>query len=188
MAIRIKRGETGRGIIDTVQQISGVDLGECYQCKKCTSGCPVSGLSESPPSEIIRRLQLGADFEILDSDIIWTCASCETCSARCPMEIDMASVMDALRALAVERGAETPEGNAPLFNSAFLNMVKIFGRTYDLAIMAVYKMGTMTFMRDADKVPALLKKRKMALMPTLGADRKTVRRIFERTRHNKGGR
>jgi heterodisulfide reductase subunit C len=104
------------------------------------------------------------------------------------MEVDMASVMDALRALAVERGAATPEGNAPLFNSAFLNTVKMFGRTYDLAIMAVYKMGTRTFMRDADKLPALLKKRKMALMPGLGADRKTVRRIFERTRQAKGGR
>ena len=91
--------------------------------------------TQSPPSEIIRRLHLGAGNELLESDIIWMCLSCETCSARCPMEIDFAAVIDALRALAVVRGAPAPKGNAPLFNRAFLSTVQNFGRAYDLSMI-----------------------------------------------------
>ena len=172
--------------MDVVQEMSDVDLSVCFQCKKCSGGCPVSGVTGSPPSEIIRWLQLGVGDRILESDMIWTCASCETCFARCPMGIDMASVMDALRALAIERKAATPEGNVPLFNRAFLKTVSIFGRTYDLAMIGMYKFGTKTFMKDTDKFPAMLKKKKIALLPALGADRKTVKRIFKEVDRNKG--
>jgi heterodisulfide reductase subunit C len=186
MPIRIKKGTLGKSIMDIVQKMSDVDLRVCFQCKKCSSGCPVSGIAESPPSEIIRRLQLGAGDQILDSDLIWTCASCETCFARCPMGIDMAAVIDALRALAIKKKAAIPEGNVPLFNKAFLKTVGIFGRTYDLAMIGMYKVGTKTFMEDLDKFPTMLKKKKIALLPTFGADRKTVKRIFKEVDRNKG--
>ena len=121
MAITIKKSsEEVEGLIGRVEEISGVDLNLCYQCKKCTSGCPVAKLTESPPSEIMRRLHLGAGDELLDSDIIWACVSCETCSARCPMGIEVAEVMDALRILAIEKKAAKQEGNVPLFNREFL--------------------------------------------------------------------
>ena len=184
--MKIEMGQAARGIASIVEEMSGVDLRTCYQCKKCTSGCPVSGLTESSPSEMIRRLLLGAGDEILDSDIIWTCASCETCFARCPMEIDTASVINALRTLALERGAAAPEGNVPLFNSAFLKTVKMFGRNYDLAMIAAYKFGTASFMKDTDKFPAMLKKGKISLLPPRGADKKRVKRIFEKVRKNRG--
>ena len=164
-----------------VEEISGVDLSVCYQCKKCSSGCPVAKLTQSPPSEIIRRLQLGAGDELLENDIIWMCLSCETCYARCPMGINAAAVMDALRALAQERGASTPEGNMPLVNRAFLLTVKIFGRSYDIPMIAAYKLGTRTFMKDTGKFPTMLRKGKMAIMPPSGANRSVVRRIFSRT-------
>ena len=109
-----------------------MDLSVCFQCKKCSSGCPVASWPSARPSEIMRRLHLGAGDELLDSDLVWMCVSCETCSARCPMGIDVAAVMDALRRLALERGAPKPEGNVPLFNRAFLKTVEIFGRTYDI--------------------------------------------------------
>ena len=51
-----------------------------------------------------------------------------------------------------------------------------------LALIGIYKIGTMTFMKDTDKFPAMLKKGKIALLPTLGAERKTVRRIFRKVR------
>jgi heterodisulfide reductase subunit C len=182
MAIKIKKQKNGNSIIDRVQEMSGVDLSLCFQCKKCTSGCPMSAHSKYPPAEITRRLQLGAGHEILDSDLIWMCASCETCSTRCPMGIDTASVMDALRVLAVANGSKAPEGNAPLFNKAFLKTVEMFGRTYELGMIAAYKIGTSTYMKDTDKFPAMLKKGKIALLPSWEADKKTVKRIFNNIR------
>jgi len=185
MTIRIKKGQTGKGLLDTVAKMSGVDLSVCYQCKKCSCGCTVSNHAQSPPSEIIRRLQLGAGDELLNNDLIWTCVSCETCFARCPMGIDMVSIMDALRKLAIERKAAIPEGNVPLFNKAFLNTVNIFGRTYDLGLMAIYKIGTASYKQDTDKLPIILKKKKIAILPSWSANRKTVKRIFKKARQNK---
>src|SRR5512141_1525902 len=118
--ITIKKKNTGAALKAAVEKVCGVDLSVCFQCKKCSSGCPVAKLTKSRPSEIIRRLHLDAGNELLESDIVWTCVSCETCSARCPMGIEVAAVIDALRKLALARGASKQEGNVPLFNKAFL--------------------------------------------------------------------
>jgi heterodisulfide reductase subunit C len=185
MTIRIKRGQTGKRLLDAVSEMSGVDLSVCYQCKKCSCGCTVSTQVQSPPSEIIRRLQLGVGPELLNSDLIWTCVSCETCYARCPMGIDTVSVMDALRTLAIEKKAVIPKGNVPLFNSAFLKTVKMFGRTYDLGLMAMYKIGTSSYTQDTDKLPVIFEKRKIAFLPSWSSKRKIVQRIFKKAGQNK---
>ena len=185
MKINISKEKTSQGLLPTVEEMADVDLRACFQCKKCDSGCPVSELTGSPPSEILRRMHLGAGDELLDSDLVWMCVSCGTCFARCPMGIGIPAVIDALRALAVERGAATPEGNMPLFNRALLKTVKIFGRTYDLAMLAAHKIGTKSYLKDSDKVPAMLKKGKIALLPPRGADRKTAKQIFDSVRRNK---
>ena len=186
MTVRIKKRAAGSGLIHIVEEMSDVDLSVCYQCKKCTSGCPVANITESPPSEIVRRLHLGAGNELLGSDLVWLCLSCETCTARCPMDIDVASVMDALRALALERGASLPESDIPLFNRVFLKTLKTFGRLYELPMLAAYKIRTRTFMKDTDKFPTMLEKGKIALLPPSGADKRAVKRIFIRTLQNKG--
>jgi heterodisulfide reductase subunit C len=185
MTIRITKGKVSQGLRRTVEEMADVDLSVCFQCKKCDSGCPVSDLTGAPPSEVLRRLHLGAGDELLDSDLVWMCVSCETCFARCPMGIDIPSAMDALRMLAVERGGTTPKGDMPLFNRAFLKTVQVFGRTYDLAMVAAHKVGTKSYMKDADKVPTILKKRKIAILPPRGADRKAARRIFDSVRRKK---
>jgi heterodisulfide reductase subunit C2 len=187
MAIIIKKkSATDIGLLRMVEERSGVDLGACLQCRKCTSGCPVAGLIQSPPSEIIRRLHLGAGNELLESDLVWMCLSCGTCYARCPMKIDIASVIDTMRALALEKGASRPKGDMPLFNREFLRTVEGSGRSYDLSTIIGYKMGTKSFMKDVDKFPAMLKKRKIALLPPSGADKKMVKQIFSKTRGDKG--
>jgi heterodisulfide reductase subunit C len=185
MTITISKDKSARGVARRVREITGVDLSVCYQCKRCTSGCPVAGMARCIPSEVVRRLHLDMGDELLNSDILWMCVSCETCSTRCPMGIDVAAVMDALRKVALERGAAKGEGNVPLFNKAFLKTVQVFGRSYDIAMITAYKLGTGKFMDDTEKFPTMLKKRKIALLPPLGADRKTVRRIFKKTREDR---
>ena len=185
--ITIKKNKTSRALKGAVEQLSGVDLSTCYQCKKCSAGCPVANLAKTRPSEIMRLLHLVAGDELLASDLVWMCVSCETCSTRCPMGIDVAAVMDALRQLAVERGAPTPEGNVPLFNRAFLKTVETFGRSYEIGMITAYKLGTGKWMNDTDKFPAMLKKGKIALLPPRGGDRQIVKRIFKKTRENRGG-
>ena len=53
-------------------------------------------------------------------------------------------------------------------------------------MIGAYKVGTGKFMADTEKFPTMLKKGKTSLMPSLGGDRKTVRRIFKKAKQNKG--
>jgi len=186
MTMIIKRQVPRAGLRYRVEELSGVDLSPCYQCKKCSSGCPVTGLTQSPPAEIIRRLQLGAGDELLKNDMVWLCLSCETCYARCPMQINTGAVIDALRMVAIEKRVAKPKGNIPLFNKAFLTTVRIFGRSYDLPALAFYKLGSGSLVKDMDKLPAMLKKGKMAITPPAGADTRRVRSIFNNVRRKKG--
>ncbi|HEY3389525.1 MAG TPA: 4Fe-4S dicluster domain-containing protein, partial [Prolixibacteraceae bacterium] len=75
-----------------VRQITGVNVRECYQCGKCTAGCPVGERMDLRPSVVMRMLQSGdtaSEEEILRSNSIWLCLTCETCYSRCPMELDI---------------------------------------------------------------------------------------------------
>jgi heterodisulfide reductase subunit C len=178
MTLQIRRKTGARGIRAAVEEASGVSMNACYQCLKCTAGCPVAPHTTTPPSEIVRRLQLGAGEELLESEMIWLCLSCEICYARCPMGINVCAVMDSLKALARERGAAVPKGNMPLFNRLFLDKVKKHGRSYDLGMIVNYKLKTRKLSQDAEKLPAMLRKHKIAILPPSGGDKGRAKRIF----------
>lgn len=83
----------------------GEKLMRCYQCGTCTSDCPVARFSETyRPRQIIRMTQLGLKNRVLDSDTLWLCAACFTCTDRCPQDVEVASVIRVLRNLAAEQG------------------------------------------------------------------------------------
>lgn len=84
----------------------GEKLMRCFQCGTCTSDCPIARFSDTyRPRQIIRMTQLGLKDRVLDSDTLWLCASCFTCTDRCPQDVEVASVIRVLRNLAVEKGS-----------------------------------------------------------------------------------
>jgi heterodisulfide reductase subunit C len=132
------------------------------------------------PSQVMRLVHLGAEEEVLGSQAIWLCASCETCTARCPMDIDIAAVMDALRILAIERKAAMSDTRGKQFNRSFLGSVRRHGRVFELGMMAFYKLRTLDFFSDVDKVPKMLAKGKLALLPKSSKAAAEVREVFGR--------
>jgi heterodisulfide reductase subunit C len=83
----------------------GERLLRCFQCGTCTSDCPVARFSDTyRPRQIIRMAQLGLKERVLNSDTLWLCAACFTCTDRCPQDIEVASVIRVLRNLAAEKG------------------------------------------------------------------------------------
>jgi heterodisulfide reductase subunit C len=83
----------------------GEKLLRCFQCGTCTSDCPVARFSETyRPRQIIRMTQLGLKERVLNSDTLWLCAACFTCTDRCPQDVEVASVIRVLRNLAAEKG------------------------------------------------------------------------------------
>ena len=85
---------------EQVQELTGDHVNLCYQCKKCTSGCPLVFQMDVSPSQIIYAGRLGMKELVLNSNTIWLCASCETCTTRCPQDVDIAKVMDVSQILA----------------------------------------------------------------------------------------
>jgi heterodisulfide reductase subunit C len=97
MRINLSRKQIRDSFVDKVQELSGQNLLACYQCGKCSAGCPAVSDMDILPNQIIRFAQLGLKDELLASKAIWICASCLTCNARCPKGINIAEVIEALR-------------------------------------------------------------------------------------------
>lgn len=83
------------GLVSEVARLSGQNLYACYQCGKCTAGCPFS----FEPQLVIRHLQLGQLESAASLNTAWECASCFTCMAACPKGVDPVSIMKTLRTL-----------------------------------------------------------------------------------------
>lgn len=103
MRINISRKKIRDSFVDKVQELSGQNLLACYQCGKCSAGCPAVSEMDILPNQIIRFAQLGLKEELLASRAIWICASCMTCNARCPKGINIAEVIEALRQILLRK-------------------------------------------------------------------------------------
>jgi len=80
-----------------VEAISGENVSACYQCGKCSAGCPSVASMDLIPSQVMRCLQVGLEDDLARANTPWICASCEVCSVRCPRGIEVARIMEALR-------------------------------------------------------------------------------------------
>lgn len=92
--------------VKKVEEISGQSLLSCYQCGKCSAGCPMAFAMDLLPNQIIRLVQLGLEEDIARSKAVWLCASCVTCSVRCPRGVDLARVMEAVRLLTLRKNVD----------------------------------------------------------------------------------
>lgn len=122
-----------------VSAAAGADLLVCLQCRKCTNGCPVAGRVDIKPHEIVRLVQLGERDEVLSSRMLWECTSCETCVSRCPQQVDLPAIIDALRQMARAQHKAPAAVTVPVFNDIFLGLVQKRGRMYEAGLMTAYK-------------------------------------------------
>jgi heterodisulfide reductase subunit C len=162
-----------------VEEISAQRVADCYQCGKCTAGCPTAFAMDYPPNQIMRGVQLGMRDAVLSSKAIWLCASCETCTTRCPQEVDVAGVIDALRNIAFSQGIKSPEQDVPLFHRIFLGSVRQFGRLFEAGMIVIYNLFSGHYVKDVLMAPKLLLKGKLALLPSRAGGR-GVKELFAR--------
>ncbi len=177
-----------------VSIFDGLDVHKCYQCGKCTAGCPVAEHMDLSPNQLVRLAQLGAYDEALSCMAVWACVSCQTCTARCPQSVDCAGVMDAFRQAAAEQGTAPPELQRVLvFQRAFLDSVRRNGRMNEIEMTVMFKtlgflkdFSVPLLMKDALLAPKLMQRGKFHLVGEKVRDRAVVRRIFDRCMANKG--
>ena len=128
-------GQAREPLAHLIESATGQNAFLCNQCARCSSGCPVAEHMDRTPNQVIRSVQLD-DESVLESRAIWLCASCETCTTRCPQGVDVAGIMDALKIEAKARGIAPGVPTVDLFNRLFLGNINLFGRLYELGLMA----------------------------------------------------
>lgn len=106
MRVTLKAGPESRKFIERIEELSGENVYACYQCGRCSAGCPVSSSMDLLPNQIIRLVQLGLAEEVLSSKTLFLCASCFTCQSRCPKGVDIARVMEAVRHVLDPKGRD----------------------------------------------------------------------------------
>lgn len=178
-AVRLSpAGASQKDLIARLEAEAGTSIKLCYQCGKCTAGCPAAFAMDYPPRQVIRLLQLDMVEQALGVESIWICASCETCSARCPRGVDIASLMDTMRREALKRNKT--DKRVAAFNKAFLANVKKFGRTYEAGLLLQYNLTTGQFFKDLGLGLPMMLRGKVSPLPHKITGREEMKKIFER--------
>ena len=166
------------------KKIHGVPLQSCYHCRKCTAGCPTAAHMEYNPNKVIKMIQNGKRDQVLRSKTIWLCLSCETCITRYPNQVDIARMMDVLRQMAIESGMGAREKNVLKFHEAFLAGIKRGGRINEPMMMVEYKLKSGDLFSDAVAGVEMFAKGKLSILSPRTKDMKSVKDIFEKTKHS----
>ncbi|MBI5489841.1 MAG: 4Fe-4S dicluster domain-containing protein [Deltaproteobacteria bacterium] len=162
-----------------IRRRTGLNPAKCYQCGKCSAGCPMAEETRLRPHDILRLVQRGRRDRLFADDSIWLCLTCETCSARCPNEVGPARIIDALRELALESGEGAPPRAIRALHESFLKQIRRHGRIFEFGMIAGFKLRSGKLFADVGKMPATMKRGKLALSPRNIAGVGDVRRIFD---------
>jgi heterodisulfide reductase subunit B2 len=149
-----------------VQEELGQNIYLCYQCVRCTSGCPVAQFFDWQPNQIMRAVQLGQEDIALHAQTPWLCAACQACTTRCPQGLDINAVMEFLTREALARGIKPAIREVDYFNTAFMREVRLWGRAYELGLMAEMKLRTLDILGDMDLGVKMVLKNKLAFLPS----------------------
>ncbi len=103
MRVELSSKRLRSNFVKKVAELSGQNLYLCYQCGKCSAGCPMGFAMDILPNQVIRLIQLGLEEDLVNSKTVWLCASCLTCTARCPRGVDLSRVMEAVRLLTLRK-------------------------------------------------------------------------------------
>jgi len=181
-------GSATGGDAARLEAISHAHSADCYQCGKCSAGCPMADKMDLLPNQLVRLVQMGKPERALKSQAIWLCVSCQTCAARCPKSVDCAGLMDALRQVAVEKDLAAPAFRRTVqFQQAFLDNIRRNGRLAEVELIAHFKarafLGELNLpflFKDTLLGPKMLRRGKLHLLPGKARDRGVVDRIFQR--------
>ncbi len=155
-----------------------VDVHACYQCGRCSSGCPIGDFFDLNVMEVVRLAAYGQEERLLNSHTIWLCAACETCGTRCPNDIEIPVLMDVLRELALRKGVKPAEPRIPAFHGSFLGSISRWGRAWEIGMIANYKVKSGDLMGDMKLGMDMFLKGKLKLLPHSIEGKAEIREIF----------
>ncbi len=175
------------GFVEELNKKGVLQAEACFQCRKCTTGCPVTFAMDLFPDEVIRMTILGQREKVLNCQTIWVCAACETCTTRCPNEVKIADLMDHLKEMAIHENIPCPQPQVLAFHEVFLKNVKKHGRVFESTLLPTFllrsgqvfrKWKDGTWLAEAKLGWKMFIKGKLPFWPKKNRGKKEIRRIL----------
>jgi len=166
-------------LLEEIRARTGLDPACCYQCGKCSAGCPMAEEMDLAPHEMIRLLQLDRARRLLTSESPWLCLTCETCTTRCPNGFDPAQLIDGVREMVLHHSPDTVPRRISAFHRSFLRQIRTHGRVFELGLVVTFKLQSGALFADVTSFPGMLRRGKLALRPRRIKGIKELRRIFD---------
>lgn len=125
-----------------IEALSGQNTNLCFQCSKCSAGCPMGDKMDLKPAQLMHSICLGLEDEVLNSTTIWLCVGCETCSARCPQKVNPAEAMTAARVLALKKGVKPSVREVDIYYRGFVDNMRLNGKIHDASVAGITQLLT----------------------------------------------
>lgn len=154
----------------------GEKLPTCMQCGICAGSCPVSHEMDYTPRQLVRMIQLGLKQEVLNSNTLWLCTTCFSCSVRCPRGIRPTELMETLKAIAVAEGVKNKNAR---FDGVFSDVVKKTGRASEFLLISKYSLSDLRMIKQLPFGLNLIAKGKLSLSVDKMEDSRELKAIFE---------
>jgi heterodisulfide reductase subunit C len=155
--------------LDFPEQVAAMpgaaDLNRCIQCGTCSATCPVSVFMDPTPRRVVAMTRAGFKKEVLESNTIWLCASCYSCTVECPKGIKITDIMYALKRRAIAEGVYPKHFPTPVLAREFFGKVRETGRSNEgqIASAMILKTNPFKFLKQIPLGLKLLFRGRMSL-------------------------
>lgn len=162
----------------------GSRLRRCIQCGTCSGSCQMSQNMDYTPRRLVAMIRAGMKKEVLKSQAIWYCASCYSCTARCPMGIKLTEVFFNLKGMSLREGYAGSRKTSPAFYRSFYNTVEYFGRMHEvsLVLMLVLRTNPLDYIGLAPFGINMFLKGKLPILPDRVKKMKEIKTLVEQVR------
>jgi heterodisulfide reductase subunit C len=160
---------------------AGKRILDCIQCGICAGSCHARFAMDYSPMQIIKMTQLGLKEDVLASSTIWICASCYTCTSRCPRGIDIPLIMSSLKNKAIEDKVPAKIPTKPKFHKAFTEIVGKYGRMHEpqLQVKLMKKTNPKEVLNNMLFGLEMFRKGKVKITPSRIKHTKDIEAIFK---------
>jgi len=129
------------------------------------------------PAQVMHSIRLGRADSVLNSQAIWLCVGCETCSARCPQQAEPAAAMNAARLLAIKKGIPPSVREMGIYYRGFVDNMRLNGKIHDASVAGITQLLTGQLIENLPLAWKLLLRGRVK-PPPLPLGGKNFRRIY----------
>lgn len=164
--------------LNELMEKAGVTKYDCYQCGKCSGGCPMARSMDLGPRGVMRCVQTGSLKQILESDTIWLCSGCYACVDRCPHDVNVPAFIEEARYEAMRLGIQRRDSE--VLNKVFVNNLKMFGRSHEMILAGAYNVLALKPLQDVAYLPHMMENKMLDIMPNTIDGNDEMAEIIER--------